>query len=473
MARTSRRRTSRRGVRGNGLFDWLRPKPKPPWRDRPRPKPSESSERCGWPTISKRGMTEERLDRKPAPARRYEFDNGYGASVICLSGAIDSQLYDERPNSFELMPLILDSWNANAPTTVGDQEKINSLLAKISSLPPAPQGAQIRAQSVLSWIDYASHGNFVDTEAERLLSEYDDEQRERAEADYGFGPPAVDRDERQTWPGHGSPLSRNRFDSRDPAYMLGRAAFSRGASGAPASDAEFWGGSARDAAGAIDSWRVGYRDAKEGRRVAPNARDYSYATLPKPALVQLIHDYLVAPSKQNYEEFRDDVVDDIGYDRFRDLQNEAFKRIGSRSSAVQRNARLKAGTDLDIRKSIAIVRSKRPREQDGFLPPHAFRAIANDGPGWYSYGSGRKTSNVIRKFKTEDLGGAMTSTRIAATKSGEYHWLVDNHSHYPVVIRIFDEHGKSVFRVEEYAQKLTGVEVPVEVKRTRARVTSR
>lgn len=134
---------------------------------------------------------------------------------------------------------------------------------------------------------------------------------------------------------------------------------------------------------------------------------------------------------------------------------------------VKRNVRLKASTELKIEEAIAIVREMKPPEQKSFLPPAAWKHIVAGGPGWYSYGSGKKRDNVIRKYKTESLGGALTSTRIAASASGETHWLVDNHGRYPVVIRIFDAAGKSAFRVEEYAKKLTPVFEYVEVRRSK------
>jgi len=62
----------------------------------------------------------------------------------------------------------------------------------------------------------------------------------------------------------------------------------------------------------------------------------------------------------------------------------------------------------------------------------------------------------------------MMSTRIAASKSHEFHWLVDSRSRYPVVVRAFDQSGKTLFRIEEYAKQA----VPVYVSARRERRTA-
>jgi len=73
-------------------------------------------------------------------------------------------------------------------------------------------------------------------------------------------------------------------------------------------------------------------------------------------------------------------------------------------------------------------------------------------PGLYRVGKGKVT-----KYKgSTSLQGAMTSTRLAASGSGETHWLVKVYkSGRPkvVVVRKIDAKGKTVYRVEEAAQR--------------------
>jgi hypothetical protein len=66
------------------------------------------------------------------------------------------------------------------------------------------------------------------------------------------------------------PMMKNRFDADDPAYMYGRAAYERGLPNAPADDEAFWMSRASSAPGAMDSWRVGYRDGAQGGGVRRN-----------------------------------------------------------------------------------------------------------------------------------------------------------------------------------------------------------
>jgi hypothetical protein len=138
-------------------------------------------------------------------------------------------------------------------------------------------------------------------------------------------------------------------------------------------------------------------------------------------------------------------------------------------TGVEANARGRVGAakELDISEGIGLVREASPDEQLGFLPPGAAARIAKMPAGLYSYGFG-KNGESIRPFRQATLGGALTSTRIAAQKSREYHWLVDNRLGYPVVARIFDNFGNSAFRVEEYAKTLARqpVKVGAKTKRT-------
>lgn len=78
--------------------------------------------------------------------------------------------------------------------------------------------------------------------------------------------------------------------------------------------------------------------------------------------------------------------------------------------------------------------------------------LVRRGPGLYRISAGRSPSVI--KFKTASPQGAITNTRIAASKSGESHWLVKvfpSGRPKAVVIRYITGDGKSKFRIEEYA----------------------
>jgi hypothetical protein len=139
----------------------------------------------------------------------------------------------------------------------------------------------------------------------------------------------------------------------------------------------------------------------------------------------------------------------------------------SRKPRTSRNprGRMSAAKELGVYDGIGLVRDAAPREQLGFLPPTLEGRIKKMPKGLYSYGFGKRGES-IRPFKTDSMSGALTSTRIAASKSREYHWLIDNQGGYPVVVRIFDDTGRTTFRVEEYARKFEHAMVTVERKRT-------
>lgn len=121
---------------------------------------------------------------------------------------------------------------------------------------------------------------------------------------------------------------------------------------------------------------------------------------------------------------------------------------------------------------IALVRAAAPEEQLGFMPPGLAARLAKRQEGVYSCGFG-KNGESIRRFPNATLGGSVTSTRIAAQRSREYHWVVDNRGGYPVVVRAFDPAGKTVYRVEEYAKQLALVPVMIEAKKTKKTSRSR
>jgi hypothetical protein len=126
-----------------------------------------------------------------------------------------------------------------------------------------------------------------------------------------------------------------------------------------------------------------------------------------------------------------------------------------RAWGIKRN-RLGAATELKIWDAVGLVREAKTREQLSFLPPGVAAKVKAKGPGIYRYGYGRKGEALI-KYKTDDLNGVLTSARIASSKSGETHYVIDNRGGYPVVIRIMDTKGRTQYRVEEYAKKLSKV----------------
>lgn len=141
---------------------------------------------------------------------------------------------------------------------------------------------------------------------------------------------------------------------------------------------------------------------------------------------------------------------------------------------VESNPRGKIGVtkEFAMLDGIGTVRAAAPEEQLGFAPPGVAARIAKRPEGVYSYGFG-KGGESIRRFPNATLGGAVTSTRIAAQRSREYHWVIDNRGDYPVVVRAFDPAGKTLYRVEEYAKQLARVPVMVEAKKTKRTSRSR
>lgn len=142
------------------------------------------------------------------------------------------------------------------------------------------------------------------------------------------------------------------------------------------------------------------------------------------------------------------------------------------SRRVRRNTKKSGFSELGTFDAVGIVRRAAPREQLGFMAPGLVKMLRDMPPGIYKYGHGPKRGQVITKFTKASLRGALTSTRIGARSAGEHHWVIDNYDpSYPVVIRIIDGDGKSVFRVEQYAQTLAGEKVAV-ARRSKARRSS-
>lgn len=138
-------------------------------------------------------------------------------------------------------------------------------------------------------------------------------------------------------------------------------------------------------------------------------------------------------------------------------RRRSTRNAGRRSSGARpKPAKM---SELGVWEAIGAVRAAHPREHLDVLPPGVAAKFKKLPPGLYKYGFGNKGEAIVR-FKNATLKGAMTSTRIGASKVGQYHWLIDNFDpHFPVVVRGIDDHGRSYFRIEEYAKRFERVPV--------------
>jgi hypothetical protein len=148
------------------------------------------------------------------------------------------------------------------------------------------------------------------------------------------------------------------------------------------------------------------------------------------------------------------------------------RRIGVVPGATQVGARRTRPkppkfSELGTWEAIGIVRDAHPIEHLHVLPPGVAAKFKKLPPGLYKYGWGPKKGETITQFKKATLKGALTSTRIGASKAGQYHWVVDNFDpKFPVVVRGIDDRGRSYFRIEEYAKNF--VKVPVLARKATA-----
>ena len=105
-----------------------------------------------------------------------------------------------------------------------------------------------------------------------------------------------------------------------------------------------------------------------------------------------------------------------------------------------------------VQSAIRKVLRSKSKKQLGFMSPKLRQELkwAPTG-GLYRYGG----PGTLTHFDSSvPMQSAMTSTRIAASKAKDVHWLIDVISGYPVVVRIVDPGGKTIYRVEEYAATL-------------------
>jgi len=89
---------------------------------------------------------------------------------------------------------------------------------------------------------------------------------------------------------------------------------------------------------------------------------------------------------------------------------------------------------------------KHARSRGGYGPwPKKVADVLKRLPsGYYRYARGK-----LVPFKSANLSGAMMSTRIAASRSGEKHMLIEVKDGAATLVREFNNRGKTTFRIEE------------------------
>lgn len=141
-------------------------------------------------------------------------------------------------------------------------------------------------------------------------------------------------------------------------------------------------------------------------------------------------------------------------------RNARRRRVSRNPKKTSRKPARPKFNELSVLTASADVREARPRGHHDLLPPGVAAKLKKLPPGIYKYGWGPKRGESIVRFKNASLLGAITSTRIGASKVGEFHWVIDNlDPSFPVVIRGIDESGHTVFRVEDLAKHLEKVAV--------------
>lgn len=109
-----------------------------------------------------------------------------------------------------------------------------------------------------------------------------------------------------------------------------------------------------------------------------------------------------------------------------------------------RTSRLKANGLREASKALSVI-----RRSGGYAPwsPSVSRGLVEVlSPGYYRYARGK----MIGYAKGTSLSGAMTSARIAASRSREKHMLFEVKDGAVTLVRTFDKNGKTTFRIEEY-----------------------
>jgi hypothetical protein len=103
--------------------------------------------------------------------------------------------------------------------------------------------------------------------------------------------------------------------------------------------------------------------------------------------------------------------------------------------------------------TVAKIRRAAAAASASHLPAQARRKIAALGRGMYKVSA---SGGKVSRFSTPSWAGQLTSTRIAASKSGRPHlWVDARDPGFPVVLRRFDGRGQTTYRVEERARRRT------------------
>jgi hypothetical protein len=116
-----------------------------------------------------------------------------------------------------------------------------------------------------------------------------------------------------------------------------------------------------------------------------------------------------------------------------------------RSSRLRRNTSRRRHASPFLPFRVNTRRTAKKRSLKVGLSPKIVASLSRSAAGLYRVGKGKVT-----KYKAGvSLQGAMTSTRIAASASGEAHWLVRvkrSGSPKVVVVRKMDGAGKTIYR---------------------------
>jgi hypothetical protein len=87
------------------------------------------------------------------------------------------------------------------------------------------------------------------------------------------------------------------------------------------------------------------------------------------------------------------------------------------------------------------------------FPPGLKARLKKLPPGVYKWGVGPKRGEVLTRFTKASVKGAITSSRIGASKAESFHLVIDNFDpSFPVILRGIDDRGRTTFRIEEFAE---------------------
>lgn len=99
------------------------------------------------------------------------------------------------------------------------------------------------------------------------------------------------------------------------------------------------------------------------------------------------------------------------------------------------------------------VRTSRPKAMSNMFPPGLRTKLKKLPPGVYKWGVGPKRGETLTRFTKASVKGAITSSRIGASKAESFHLVIDNFDpSFPVILRGIDDRGRTTFRIEEFAE---------------------